>query len=380
MNYPIRDIFSQGFELYRSFYEPNIQQRKVASAISSCKTQTLGANVSICHECGHKEVHYNSCRNRHCPSCQLVPQTVWIEKRKLDLLPAPYFHAVFTVPDKLNSIFMANPKEMYNLLYDAAKDTLMTLAIDSKHLGAEIGFISLLHTFGQNLSYHPHLHVIVLGGGLTKDFKFKSVDEEFLFPIKVVSRLFRGKFLHKLKKLYSEFKLDLKGQLSKYKTKRTFNSFLQSLYEIEWVPYLKETFNSPEAVIEYLGRYTHRVAISNSRIIDFDDEFVSFRYKDYKSGEKKVMKLSTVEFIRRFLMHVLPKGFVKIRHYGILSNRSKGKKLAICKNLLIKNMAKLNFKPLSDYSPKTVLKEILGFDITICKRCGAVMNQVVKLE
>lgn len=368
MSYQIQDIFTSFYNDYLDVYGLDYELDKVARAIISCKTAALGGNIDICHDCGHSKVHYNSCRNRHCPCCQGLVKEKWIDKRKSEVVNAPYFHVIFTVPSELNPLFYTNKKLLYSLFYSASAETLAELSKDPRHLGAEIGFMSILHTWGQSLSYHPHLHCIVLGGGLTKDLKFLASKDDFLFPIHVVSRLFRGKFLAALKTFYENNKLTFAGESAKYRNSYNFKELLSILYKKEWIPHIKETFKGAANVIEYLGRYTHRVAISNARILNITPERITFRVKDYKNNCNTTMMLTPVEFIRRFLMHVLPKGFVRIRHYGILSNRSKKVKLHICRNLLRGNYE----KPLLEgLSAAEIIQKLFNIDVTCCSNCGS---------
>ena len=369
MSYPIQDIFSRAYAGYVDSHTVSSGQDKVARAIISCKTPALGGNVGVCDDCGHTQTHYNSCRNRHCPCCQGVVKEKWIDRRKADVIDAPYFHIVFTVPEELNALIYANKKLLYNLLYKASAETLQELAGNKKYLGAEIGFMSLLHTWGSNISFHPHIHSIVLGGGLTPASDFKASSDEFIFPVRVVSKLFRGKFLAYLKQYYTAGKLAFSGRSDQYRSNHSFFKLLDTLYRKEWIPHIKETFKGAANVIEYLGRYTHRIAISNSRIISHTDTHVTFRAKSYKEGGKhKKMTITIDEFIRRFLMHILPKGFVKIRHYGLLSNSSKKKKLALCRRILKGK----KFKPvLADKSAADIVKILFGIDITKCPNCDS---------
>jgi len=369
MSYPIQDIFTGAYTGYTATHFVSSQQSKAAHAIISCKTPALGGNTGVCDDCGHTQTHYNSCRNRHCPCCQGIVKEKWIDMRKADVIDAPYFHIVFTVPEELNPLIYTNQKLLYTLLYQASAETLQELAGDEKHLGAQIGFMSLLHTWGSNVSFHPHIHSIVLGGGLTPASDFKTSDDNFLFPIRVVSKLFRGKFLFRLKQYYETDKLVFSGTSASFQSKCGFFKLLNMLYAKEWVPYIKEPFKGAANVIEYLGRYTHRIAISNSRIVRHTDTHVTFRAKSYKDGGKqKELTITIDEFIRRFLMHVLPKGFVKIRHYGILSNSSKKKKLALCRKILKGK----RFKPiLADKSAADIVKILFGVDITKCPNCNS---------
>lgn len=368
MNYAIQEIFSQYYQDYKDKYGMDFELDKIAKAIISCKTNALGGHSSVCDDCKSTTNHYNSCRNRHCPCCQSLAKEKWIDKRKSEVVNAPYFHIVFTVPAELRPLFYNNKKLFYTLLYQIAKETLLTLGKDKKHLGADIGFMSILHTFGQNLSYHPHLHCIVLGGGLTKDLQFKQCENDFLFPVRVISKLFRGKFLDAFQKLYVKGKITFPKELEHLNDLKEFNKFKDLLYKKEWIPHIKETFKGAANVIEYLGRYTHRIAISNSRIVKITDEGVTFKIKDYKTGNHELLTLHPIEFIRRFLMHVLPKRFTKIRHYGILSNRSKKVKLAICRNILKGTSPKSVLEGLS--TPEIILK-LFNVDIRLCKKCGS---------
>ena len=293
----------------------------------------------------------------------------WIDKRKSEVIDAPYFHVVFTVPEELNPVIYANKRVLYTLLYQASADTLMELAQDKKYLNASIGFMSILHTWGQSLDFHPHIHSIVLGGGLTKDLKFKTVKDDFLFPVRVVSKLFRGKFMAALKKLYQSDKLVFSGSSLTFQQPDEFQKLVDLLYAKEWIPHIKETFKGAQNVIEYLGRYTHRIAISNARIKEVSDEGITFCIKDYKKqGMQSQVTLTPVEFIRRFLMHILPKGFVKIRNYGILSNRTKKVKLKICRNIVKRNYPKPGLEGLT--AAQIILK-LFGVDIGKCPNCAS---------
>ncbi|HHX59201.1 MAG TPA: IS91 family transposase [Epulopiscium sp.] len=368
MSYQIQDVFTRFYKDYLDTYGLDYELDKVARAIISCKTAALGGNINICDDCGSHHVHYNSCRNRHCPCCQGLVKEKWIDKRKSEVVNAPYFHIVFTVPSELNPLFYTNKKLLYGLLYKASAETLTKLSKDPRHLGAEIGFMSILHTWGESLSYHPHLHCIVLGGGLTKELRFLASKDDFLFPIRVVSRIFRGKFLDALNTLYRNNSLTFTGGSSKYRNSYNFKELLSILYKKEWIPHIKEAFKGASNVIEYLGRYTHKVAISNARVLSITPSGITFRIKDYKNKCNTTMILDPVEFIRRFLMHVLPKGFVRIRHYGILSNRSKKVKLQICRNLVKGSYTK---SLLEGLSTAQIIKELFNIDISCCPNCGS---------
>ena len=304
------------------------------SAIEKCRTSHLGGHIDICESCGSTQISYNSCRNRHCPKCQTLAKERWIDSQKSNLLNVGYFHVVFTIPDTLNSIVYQNQKELYTLLFKAVAETLSELASDKKYLGAKLGFTSILHTWGQNLMHHPHIHCIVPGGGLSSIGKWVSSRKKFFIPVKVLSRKFRGKFLYYLKQLYYENKLEFYGSQQYLSNDNEFENLLSSIYSKEWIVYCKPPFKNAACVVEYLGRYTHRVAISNNRIVNIENGNVTFKWRDYKDNNKcKLMTISADEFIRRFLIHILPSGFMKIRHYGLLGNRNKTTKLKLCKQL-----------------------------------------------
>jgi len=349
---------------------------KVMNAIESCRTSKLGGHIDECDNCGHIRISYNSCRNRHCPKCQGLAKERWVMDRKSDLLPVEYFHVVFTVPDTLNPLILRNQKEIYGILFKSISETLLELGKDPKYLGADIGFIGILHTWGQNLMDHPHIHCIVPGGGLSFDSnRWISSREQFLIPIKVVSRLFRGKFLYNLKDAYCKDKLIFCGKIQDISEEENFNELVDSLYKQEWVVYSKPPFKSPGYVLEYLGRYTHRVAISNNRVTDISGGKVTYKYRDYKDGNKnKLMTVGAHEFIRRFLLHILPDNFVKIRHYGILSNRNRSTKLKRCKELLGISTKKTKEK----ISWQELLKELTGKDPRICPHCS--IGRLVRKE
>ena len=326
----VADVFRQYGEAYRAAHSLSLPQLKAMSAIENCRTAQLGGHVDGCDACNHLQISYNSCRNRHCPKCQNLTKERWVEDRKNDLLPIPYFHVVFTLPDDLNELALRNKKEMYALLLKASAETLQELSEDPKYLGAQIGFISILHTWGQNLMDHPHVHCIVTGGGLSADqTKWVASNPTFFLPVKVMSRLFRGKFLSYFRK--SQLKHPWQGASSPVE----FQKKVTILYNKEWVVYCKRPFKNTEHVLTYLGRYTHKVAIGNQRITNVSDGKVTFHWRDYKNNhQNKEMVLDTFEFIRRFLLHILPAGFIKIRHYGILSSRNKASKLKKSKKLL----------------------------------------------
>ena len=339
---------------------------KAISSIQYCKTASLGGHIYECDECGETKIAYNSCRNRHCPKCQTYAKELWIYEREKSLLPTNYFHMVFTVPEQLNSLILFNQKELYSILFTSVSETLLELAKDKKYLNADIGFTTVLHTWGQNLMNHPHIHCIVPGGGLSLDkSKWIKSKKKFFIPVKVLSRKFRGKFLYYLNRLYLSNKLIFPKSINELNSINIFNEFKDSLYKKEWIVYSKAPFRSAEYVLQYLGRYTHRVAISDNRIIKVDENNVSFRWRDYKNNNKqKVMTLKASEFIRRFTMHILPDRFVKIRHYGILGNRNKKLKFKRCLEIF-------RVKPREDekLSSAELFFKLTGIKIGMCKIC-----------
>ncbi len=354
--------FKQFYPGYQDDYNPTTQQEKAALSITRCRTKELGGHVSSCDHCDHTEVHYNSCRNRHCPLCQGVTKAVWVDQRCGDLLNAPYFHIVFTVPQELHSLIYQNQKLLYALMYKSVSETLSELSWDPKYLGAQPGFFCVLHTWGEDLRYHPHIHVVMMAGGLTKFKKWQSSSKKFFIPVKVLSKKFRGKFLHYLQQYYRQDLLDLYNFDA-----QSFKVMLNDCYAKNWYSYCKPPFSGPLAVIKYLGRYTHRIAIANSRIVSVNEEMVTFRVRDKKDAkETKELTLQGNEFIRRYLMHVLPKGFVKVRYYGILSHRNKKTKLALCRKLTASPVYKPVFAGLKTIEIACIL---LGRDVTLCPVC-----------
>jgi hypothetical protein len=310
--------------------------RRVLHAIENCRTAVLGGHVEGCDQCGHLVISYNSCRNRHCPKCQGAARERWLTERTAELLPVPYFHVVFTLPQQLAPLALQNKRVVYGILFQAVSETMLEVAADPRHLGAEIGFLSVLHTWGQSLQHHPHVHSVVPGGGLSPDHsRWVGSSDRFFLPVKVLSRVFRGKFLALLKKAFRKGRLQLHGQLTKLRRKSDWNGFLNQAYGCEWVVYTKPPFAGPEQVLRYLANYTHRVAISNHRILSLENGEVTFRWKDYRHGSKKrKMTLPACEFLRRFFQHVLPKGFVRIRQFGFLANCKRRSNLETCHRLL----------------------------------------------
>ena len=319
---------------YRSSLD--FQQLKALRAIQRCRTAALGGHRDACQSCGYQAISYNSCRNRHCPKCQAQARERWITARQRDLLDTSYFHVVFTVPHELNVLALENPRLFYDLLFTATAQTLLEIASDAKHLGAEIGVIAILHTWGQNLLLHPHIHCVIPAGGLSLDHRRRLRPRyPFFLPVKVLSRVFRGKFLAGLKCLHRGKKLRCAGPAGALADQQQFAKLLRHLHQHDWVVYAKPAFGGPLQVLRYLGRYTHRVAISNHRLLAFDQERITFRWKDYAHGGKQSrMTLAGTEFLRRFFLHVLPRSFVRIRHFGFLANRFRLSRLALCRQLL----------------------------------------------
>lgn len=368
----VGDIFRFYGPGYRQIHgkEMPLRQHRVMNAVEVCRTAELGGHVEECDECGSTKISYNSCRNRHCPKCQCLDKERWLEARKRDILPTHYFHVVFTIPEALRPIALRNQRVVYSLLFNAVSVTLKELAGDPKHIGAEIGFMALLHTWTQTLLDHPHVHCIVPGGGLSLDGgRWVSSKKEFFIPVKVLSRKFRGKFLHYLKKAHNDGELGFPGGIKALKEGPAFGKYLSGLYAQEWVVYCKPPFKRPEDVIDYMGRYTHRVAISNDRIVDMQSDQVTFKYRDRSDNDKiKYMSLDAFEFIRRFLLHVLPDGFMKVRHYGLLSNRNRKSKLPVCKALLgvhVQEDDSVEKERWEDF-----LLRITGIDPRVCPTCG----------
>jgi hypothetical protein len=334
----VADIFRQIGPAYRRDHAEHLSrgQRRVMSAIERCRTAALGGHVEQCDACGHQRVAFNSCRNRHCPKCQSLTRAQWLEDRQAELLPVEYFHVVFTMPQEIAAIAYQNKAVVYDMLFRATAETLRTIAADPRHLGAEIGFIAILHTWGQNLLHHPHLHCVVPGGGLSPDGqRWVACRPGFFLPVRVLSRLFRRLFIAQLRSAFDGGQLRFFHGLAALQDPGAFARYLAPVARAEWVVYAKAPFGGPERVLEYLGRYTHRVAIANSRLVEFDNGEVAFQWKDYRHESRhKVMRLQADEFVRRFLLHVLPPGFQRIRHYGLLANRTRDAKLAQCRQLL----------------------------------------------
>lgn len=368
----VNEVFRRFYQDYLKQYSPSGEQARVAKHIMNCRTKALGGHSTICEQCGYIAAYYNSCRDRHCPLCQGVAKAVWVDQRIKDTLDAPYFHVVFTIPSELHSLIYQNRRLLYNLMYKAVSGTLHELCQDEKHLGAQPGFFSILHTWGQDLHYHPHIHTVIMAGGLTKLNKWQSSSHKFFIPVRVLSKKFRGKFLHYLKEYYREGKLKFHGQAARLR--HAFQALLDTCYSKAWYSYCQETFDGPRQVIQYLGRYTHRIAIANSRIISVDEKTVSFVVRDNKDQQKKkTCTLSGTEFIRRFLMHVLPKGFVKVRYYGVMACRNKKTKLKLCRKLTKSALYQPKYEGMTTLE---VLNRLVGKDVTKCPKCKAELRSV----
>lgn len=324
-----------GESLSRSF-PLSAAQRKVMRHIATCRTAALGGHIDECDGCGHQRLSYNSCRDRHCPKCQGTQRAAWLERRLQRLLPTPYFHVVFTLPDELNPLMLRNKRLSYKILFDAAAQTLQQIAADPRRLGAQIAITAVLHTWGQSLRFHPHLHCVVTGGGLSPDGqRWVAGDESYFLPVRVLAKLYRGKFLAAINDAYRQGQLDLGGECAALADPAAWAAWRDQLYRKDWVVYAKPPFGGPEVVFRYLGRYTHRVAISNHRLVSLVDGQVTFIVKDYADGNRsKTMTLDAEQFLRRFLLHVLPHRFVRIRHYGLVAGRNVATKLAAARRLL----------------------------------------------
>ncbi|WP_082904043.1 IS91 family transposase [Devosia elaeis] len=335
----VADIFRSAGPAYRAAHAGHLSlgQLKVMSAIETCRTAALGGHVEACSDCGHQRIAYNSCRNRHCPRCQGAAARTWLEAQEANLLPVGYFHVVFTLPAEIADIAFQNKARIYDLLFKAASETMLTIAADPKHLGARIGITAVLHSWGSAMTHHPHIHMIVPGGGITPDGRWISSRPAFLLPVRVLGALFRRLFITRLLDLHGAGKLAFFGKLAGLNDRRAFQRHLAPARRKRWVVYAKAPFAGPEAVLAYLSRYTHRVAISNSRLLRFDGSEITFRYKDYRrsgANRQQVMTLTADEFIRRFLLHTLPRGFHRIRHYGLLASSARKDCLAQARDML----------------------------------------------
>lgn len=365
----IRQIFEHSYDAYSdgNHYQPEVQ-RKASHAILNCKSGRLGVNLSRCSDCGHTEFHNNSCRNRNCPDCQAVLKEIWVDRRRAEVIDSPYFHVVFTLPHELNSLIYCNQPLLYALLHRCCAETLLELSKDKKWLGATPGIIQVLHTWNQEIDYHVHMHCIVSGGGLTKDKKIRKSKTKFFIPVEVLRDKFKGNYMAQLSSLYESGSLGFSSSCDQLKNPYHWKEFKNNLYEKDWCPYIKETFNGFGNAIEYLGRYTHKIAISNSRILSVTQERVTFSARGRKTGEpKRQITLDHTEFIRRYLMHVLPCGFRKIRYYGFLNNRMKFTNLKV----IFKLQGSQRFKQrYTGMSMAELLKAVWDYDICCCPECG----------
>ncbi len=370
----VADVFRRYGEAYREKHGASMStaQRRVMTAIEVCRTAALGGHLERCDQCGHERNCFNLCRDRHCPKCQSMARAQWIEDRQSELLDCPYFHVVFTVPEEIATIAYQNKELVYDILFQTTAETLKTIAADPEHLGAEIGFFAVLHSWGQNLMFHPHLHCVVPGGGLSPDGnRWVACKPDFFLPVRVLSRRFRRRFLESLQKAFDSGKLQFFGSLEQLRAPSVFARQIARAKGSEWVVYAKRPFAGPQQVLDYVGRYTHRVAISNNRLADIEDGQVRFQWKDYRdSSQVKTMSLSADEFIRRFLIHVLPEGFQRIRYYGFLGNRYRQQKLNRCRHLLGMQMPAQQTTaspPTKDHRDR--YEELTGRSLHQCPQC-----------
>jgi len=364
----LADIVRTHGAAYRQAYRLTRGQHRALRAIATCRTAALGGHTEACEQCGAIRIAYNSCRNRHCPKCQTLAKERWLAARRAELLPVEYFHVVFTLPHALNPLAQGNPRVLYALLFRAAWETLAAFGADPQHLGGELGGLAILHTWGQTLEQHLHLHCVVPGGALTRDgTRWLSAKPGFLFPVRALGRVFRGKYLAGLRRAFERQALRFAGSVAGLADPPAFAAFLATCRVTDWVVYAKPPFAGPAQVLEYLGRYTHRVALSNDRLLSLDDGQVRFRWKDYAHGNRlKTMTLPAEEFLRRFLLHVLPAGFVRIRHFGLFANRTRTAKLARCRQLLAVPPAP---PPGPPEAVATLLQRLTGVDLTRCPVC-----------
>lgn len=373
----LADIVRAHGDAYRRTHRLTSVQHRALRAIAACRTAALGGHRETCDRCGAVRITYHSCRNRHCPKCQTLTKERWLSARRADLLPIPYFHVVFTLPHDLNALAQGNPRVIYPLLFRAAADTLLTFGRDPRHLGGTIGITAILHTWGQNLSQHLHLHCLVTGGALAADgVRWITGRSSFLFPVRALSTVFRAKYLAALRRAFDTGQLRFADGTADLTDRRTFTLFLGRLRAVTWIVYAKRPFAGPEQVLTYLGRYTHRVALSNDRVVGHVDGCVRFRWKDYADHDRlKIMTLTADEFLRRFLLHVVPRGFMRIRHFGLLANRTRREALTRCRSLL-------GQPPAEDAPPESVvglMHRVTGLDVGRCPVCGEGRMQVTAL-
>lgn len=378
----VADVFRRYGETYRNNHGASLStaQRRVMTAIEVCRTAALGGHLERCDQCGQERNCYNSCRDRHCPKCQSLARAKWLEDRQAELLEVGYFHVVFTVPREIADIAYQNKELVLGILFRVTAETLRTIAADPKHLGAEIGFFAVLHSWGQNLQFHPHLHCVVPGGGLSPDGErwIPCRRPDFFLPVRVLSSLFRRLFLEALQTAFDSRQLQFFHSLESLRQPMAFARHLAKAQAHDWVVYAKRPFAGPQQVLDYVGRYTHRVAISNNRLIDIEGEQVQFKWKDYRHGDQiKTMALSADEFIRRFLLHVMPSGFHRIRYYGFLGNRYRNMKLALCRRLLRMQTAEEADPPKREKEYQERYEELTGRSLRQCPHC--LQGQMVKV-
>ena len=378
----VADIFRRHGEAFRQAHAGHLGgiERRVMGAITACRTAVLGGHLEQCDDCGATRIAYNSCRNRHCPKCQGLARAEWLAHRQAELLPVPYFHVVFTLPTLAGEIAFQNKAAVYAILFRAVAETLTTIAADPKHLGAQIGVTAVLHTWGQTLQHHPHIHCVVPGGGPSLDgTRWIACRPGFFLPVRVLSRLFRRLFLQNLQDEFEAGKLRFFSKLAGMAEPTAFAAALDQLRRIEWVVYAKPPFGGPEQVLAYLGRYTHRVAIANSRLVLLSDGKVRFAWKDYRQdGKTKLMTLDADEFIRRFLLHALPDGFHRIRYYGFLANGRRGDNLALCRRLLDAHPAATDSEFATGHAKSD--RQSNACDFRICPVCGGTMRRTAAVR
>jgi hypothetical protein len=369
--FEVADVIRIAGASFRARYGASLSwpQAKVLDAIARCRTAALGGHRDRCASCGHQAISYNSCRNRHCPKCQTGARDRWLAQRQKELLPVGYYHLVFSVPHSLVPLMWQNKRLLFALLFEASAATLLEVGANPKHLGAELGFLSILHTWGQTLQPHPHIHCVVPGGGLSPNHtRWIASRFNFLLPVKVLSRLFRGKFISGLRRLFDQHQLRFFGECAALQQQKKFNNLLRTLSRQDWVVYAKPPFGGPEHVLHYLARYTHRVAISNHRLLAVSDSEVSFRWKDYAHGSRqRIMTLAPEEFLRRFVQHILPKGFPRIRYFGWLANRRRTNMLPLCRFLL-------------QQAPPAETTHIATSSVWQCPKCSGPMLVIERLS
>lgn len=374
----VADIVRGAGEAYRSTHRLSFQQERVLGAIASCRTAALGGHRAQCDHCGAVSIRYCSCRNRHCPKCQTLAKQRWLERQCADLLDIDYWHLVFTLPHELNALAQSNPRVIYRLLFQSASQTLLEFGRNPRWLGGELGVTMVLHTWGQRLDQHIHVHCVVTGGALSEDGeRWIAAKPGFLFPVRALSAVFRGKYLDALALAHRRGELHFAGSTAPLAKPAALRGLLATLKANDWVVYAKPPFAGAEQVLSYLGRYTHRVAIGNHRLVSFEHAEVRFRWRDYAHGNKtKVMALSAEEFLRRFLLHTLPAGFVKIRHYGLLGNRCRHRKVARCRALLAQPAP----EPHEPESTEAMMQRLTGIDIQRCPVCAQGRLRVIAVQ